>query len=676
LSASARYAHKDGDFHSGDVQVRLNSSDIDLSKIKQLAQLEPGVAGSLKLNVSIAGNVQDKAGQPPLLLTDANAEIAATSLQANGRALGQLQLTAKTQQHAVKYDLNANVAQSNLTASGTTELAGDYITHAKATFGKLRWANIAPYIPSESATKPAFDARLDGEASVDGPVLNLDALTGRLQLNQLVFEKSAQNATEPTGRLVHFENDTPVVVTLDHSVITVDRLKVQDGKTYLQASGALSLKDQPNGLALRVQGNADLSTLQNADRDFYSSGTTVLDATIHGSLAKPLVNGRVELKNANVNYINASNGLSDGNGVILLNGTNATIQNLTGESGGGKIAITGFAGFTPTGIVFNLRASANRVRTRYADASVTSSAEISLAGSNRRSTLSGTVTVHRVAYSSSSDVGSLLSGASVPPSSPAAPSLLLSGMHLDVRIVTATDLRVVSTYTDKLSLTSNLTLTGTAQDPGMVGRLSITNGQLVFFGNTYTVNTGSINFYNTNTIEPILNLSLETLTQGVDVTLGVTGPISDLKLSYRSDPPLTFQQIVQLLATNTTPSDPTIAAHQPTPPQESTSQMGESAVLGQAVANPLASRVQRVFGLTQFKIDPSISGGNGQPGARVTLQQKISSNLTFSYITDVTQSNSEIIRATLDLTPTISAVALRDYNGDVSVELFYKFQKR
>jgi translocation and assembly module TamB len=419
-----------------------------------------------------------------------------------------------------------------------------------------------------------------------------------------------------------------------------------------------------------------LSILQNADRDFYSSGNALLDATIHGSLAKPLINGRVELKNAAINYADFSNGLSKGNGVILLNGSNAAIQTLTGESGGGKISVTGFAGFTPTDVVFNFRATANKVRTRYADASVTSNADIALAGNTHRSTLSGMVSIQRIAYSSSSDVGSFLSSASAPPSTPSAPSPLLSGMRLDLRIVTAPDLRVVSTYTDKLSLTSSLTVTGTAQDPGVVGRVSVTSGQLVFFGNSYSVNNGSINFYNVNSIQPILDLSLETQSQGVDVTLGVTGPVNNLKLSYRSDPPLSFEQIVQLLATNTTPSDPTIAAHQPTPPQQSASQMGESAVLGQAVANPLASRVQRVFGLTQFKIDPSLSGSNGQPSARVTLQQKISNNLTFTYITDVTQTNSEIVRVTLDITPKVSAVALRDYNGNVSVELFYKFQKR
>jgi translocation and assembly module TamB len=253
---------------------------------------------------------------------------------------------------------------------------------------------------------------------------------------------------------------------------------------------------------------------------------------------------------------------------------------------------------------------------------------------------------------------------------------MLANMRLDIRVVTASDVRVVTSYVQKLNLTGNLTVRGTAAQPGVTGKILLTDGQLAFFGNTYDVKTGSINFYDSANIRPILNLSLETVAQGVNVVLGVTGPVSDMKLSYRSDPPLTFDQIVQLLATNTTPFDATIASQQPPEPQQSSSQMGESAVLGQAVANPLASRVQRVFGLSEFKIDPSVAGSNGQPSARVTLQQKIANNLTFTYITDVTQTNSEIVRVQLDISDKTSAVALRDYNGNVSVELFYKLQKR
>ncbi len=650
LTAAANYAHPDGDFKNGQVHLQVNGGEVDLAKIKELT----AVSGGVKFDADIAGDLRNGM----LLLSSANADLNATSLRASERDLGDLHATARTQQHVVKYELDSNFAKGDIKATGQTELSQDYVTHAKLTFGNLR------------LVEDAFKAQIDGQASVDGPVLNLDALAGKLQINKFVFEAGTRN------RHVQVENDAPAILALDHSVIKIQHLKVQDGKSYLEAQGALSLKTVDNALGLKIDGNTDLSIVQNADRDFYSSGNALLDATIHGSLAKPLINGRVELKNASINYADFSNGLSKGNGVILLNGSNAAIQTLTGESGGGKIAVTGFAGFTPTDIIFNFRATANKVRTRYADASVTSSADIALAGNTHRSTLSGSVSIQRIAYSSSSDVGSFLSTASAPPSTPSAPSPLLSGMRLDLRIVTAPDLRVVSTYTDKLSLTSSLTVTGTAQDPGVVGRVSVTGGQLVFFGNSYSVNNGSINFYNVNSIQPILDLSLETQSQGVDVTLGVTGPVNNLKLSYRSDPPLSFEQIVQLLATNTTPSDPTIAAHQPTPPQQSASQMGESAVLGQAVANPLASRVQRVFGLTQFKVDPSLSGSNGQPSARVTLQQKISSNLTFTYITDVTQTNSEIVRVTLDITPKVSAVALRDYNGNVSVELFYKFQKR
>ena len=385
------------------------------------------------------------------------------------------------------------------------------------------------------------------------------------------------------------------------------------------------------------------------DEKFYSSGGVSLIATVGGALSQPSVNGKIELKNASVNYADIPNGLSNANGVILLNGTTASVENLTGESGGGKLSLNGFVGLSPRAVVYNLRANAANVRTRYNGVSVTSNANVTLTGSSRRSLLQGKVTVERIAYSSSSDIGSILYGASTPPVVANAPSPLLTNMRLDVNIVTASDVRIMTSYVQKLQLISNLTLRGTAAEPGMLGHINVTDGQLAFFGNTYTVNRGTINFYDPSSIKPELDFSLETIAQGVDVVLGVTGPMNDMRLSYRSDPPLTFEQIAQLLATNTTPFDPTIAAHQPSAPQQSTSQMGESAVLSQAVASPLASRVQRVFGLTQFKIDPSVAGSNGQPTANVTLQQKIANNITFTYITDVTQSNSEIVRVEWDL---------------------------
>ena len=519
---------------------------------------------------------------------------------------------------------------------------------------------------------------MEGKASLNGPVLKVDDLTGNLQLTQL--ELRTLPAGSPTGappsRVVDFRNEGPVDITYDHSAVNVRQFHIKGPRTDINVGGSVNFNNARSPLAVTVNANADLGVLQDVDRDFYSSGALSMNAVVRGSFQQPLVNGKVELKQANVNYADAPNGLSNANGVILLNGTNATIQNLTGESGGGRVSLAGFVGLTGRAVNFSLRANADRVRVRSSGVSVTANAALALIGNSNRSLLNGTLAVQRIAYGSSSDAGSFLSSVSTPPTTPSEPSPLLSAMRLDIHILTAPDLRVISTYSDRLSVDANLSVRGTAATPGMLGRVVVTDGTLVFFGNQYTVNTGIVNFYNPTSIEPILNVSLETIAQNVDVVLGVTGPMNNLNLSYRSDPPLTFEQIVQLLATNTTPNDPTIAARQPAPAQQSLSQMGESAVLGQAVANPLASRVQRVFGISALKIDPSFAGSNGQPSAKVTLQQKIASNITFTYITDVTQTNSQIIRLEWALTPKLSAVGLRDYNGNVSIQVFYKFKVR
>ena len=586
--------------------------------------------------------------------------------------------SARTAGSNVDFRFDSDIAESQIHGSGQSQLGGDYPVKANLTFANIRYSKIAPFISSDPMVKPSFDALMEGQASVDGPILNTDTLNGRLQLSTLEAKTVpvASVTGAPAGRAVTLRNDGPIIIALNHSVVQVQQMRIAGPGTNISASGSINLKDERAPLALNLNADADLGILQDVDRDFYSSGNIAMTAMIHGTFADPRVNGRVELKNANVNYTRAPNGLSNANGVILLNGTNASIQNLTAESGGGKIAVAGFVGYANSNVNYNFRATANKVRVRYSGISVTSNASIALAGNLRRSLASGTVTVQRISYGSSGDVGSLLSNASTPPSTPTAPSPLLAGMRLNVRLSTAPDVRVITTYANRLAVQANLELRGTAATPGLLGRVAVTDGELVFFGNKYTVNTGTINFYDPNAIVPVLNISLNTIAQNVDVTLGVSGPINNLQLNYTSDPPLTFQQIVQLLATNTTPNDPTIAAQQPTPPQQSFTQMGESAILGQAVANPLANRVQRVFGLSQFKIDPSFAGSGGQPGARVTLQEKIANNVTFTYITDVTQTNSQIIRVEWAFTPAMSAVGLRDFNGNVSVELYYRFKKR
>ena len=217
---------------------------------------------------------------------------------------------------------------------------------------------------------------------------------------------------------------------------------------------------------------------------------------------------------------------------------------------------------------------------------------------------------------------------------------------------------------------STRTFESEAAPPGRVssGESPITEGDLVFFGSKYEVTSGNIAFYNPVRIEPVLDVTLKTQAKGVNVVLTVTGPIDNMKLSYTSDPPLQFQEIVALLASGKTPtSDPTLIADQPSQPQQSFQQMGETAIVSKAIADPVASRLQRVFGVSQLKIDPTFTSGSDLPQARVTLQQQVATNITFTYVTALNDPNTQVIRIEWAFNPRWSAIANRDENGIVSL---------
>jgi translocation and assembly module TamB len=272
-------------------------------------------------------------------------------------------------------------------------------------------------------------------------------------------------------------------------------------------------------------------------------------------------------------------------------------------------------------------------------------------------------------------LASVLTRAAPPVQAAAPPSTLLENMKLDIQVRNSDATAVQTSLAENLQADVDLRIRGTASNPGVLGRITITEGQLAFFGATYTVNSGSIAFYNPVRIEPILDLSLETTAKGVDVVLRATGPIDNMKLSYTSDPPLQFEEIVSLLATGKAPtSDPTLLANQPSQPPQSFQQMGESALVSKALADPVASQLQRVFGVSQFKIDPAFTSGSEFPSAQLTLQQQIANNLTFTYVTPLHSSNTQTIRIEWALNPQWSAVAMRDQNGVFSVNFLYKKQ--
>ena len=213
----------------------------------------------------------------------------------------------------------------------------------------------------------------------------------------------------------------------------------------------------------------------------------------------------------------------------------ATIQNLSGETGGGKIDLSGFASYGGGQAVFRLHARAREVRVRYPEGvSTVANASLNLTGTSDSSMLSGTVTVLRTGINLQSDFSSILAKSAEPVRTPSARKGPLGGLSFDVQIETAPDIQLQSSLTENLQAEANLRLRGTASNPALLGRINITQGKLTFFGTKYTLSQGSIAFYNPVKMEPILNIDLETKARGIDITLTVSGPLTKLTLTPRS----------------------------------------------------------------------------------------------------------------------------------------------
>jgi translocation and assembly module TamB len=672
-SFSAQYTHNAADLTSGHLKFQTASNAMPLDRIRTLADSRPGIAGTVR--AAIGGDIEIRPARPGrrgFEVDGLQADINAQGLRMTDQTFGDAHLTAASQNGTLRAHLDSNFAGSAVHGDGAWRLEDDYPGSATIAFSSLDFVRVRDWVAPSESGPPPYAGSAEGELRIDGSLLQPDALKAELRIPKLALGPAPgaapANATEP----LTFHNDGPVVATLANGVVTVESAHLEGRGTDVTLAGKASTRSA-NPLDLRVNGRLDLGLLQIIYPDLTSSGSLVVTATVRGAIDDPQAGGRMEIHDASLSIAGFPNGLSQANGVLLFAGNRATIQSLSGDTGGGKLDITGFAGVAEGQTVFQLHANARQVRVRYpAGVSTVVDASLNLTGSSERSMLAGTVTVLRTGFNPQADFSSVLASSAGPVETPSASTGPLGGLNFDVIVQTSPDVQVESSLTQDVGLEANLRLKGTVSNPGVQGRINITQGQLLFFGTRFTINQGTIAFYNQAKIEPVIDIDLETKAKGIDVTLNVAGIPGKLNLTPRSDPPLQFSEIVAFLATGAAPTtDPSMLTESATAPQ-SWQQMGASALLGQAIATPVTGRLQRLFGVSRLRIDPTLPGIENNPQARVTLEQQVTPAITFTYITVVNTSNPQVVSIEWDLGKQWSVTALREENGVFGIDFFVK----
>ncbi|MBV9573511.1 MAG: hypothetical protein JOY93_05615 [Acidobacteriales bacterium] len=78
--------------------------------------------------------------------------------------------------------------------------------------------------------------------------------------------------------------------------------------------------------------------------------------------------------------------------------------------------------------------------------------------------------------------------------------------------------------------------------------------------------------------------------------------------------------------------------------------------------------MQKLAGISSLQIDPLLGGNNRNPSARVAIQQRLTKNFIFTFSTDVTDPQSEIIQGEYQLSKRWSVSVVRDESGGVGVD--------
>ena len=82
----------------------------------------------------------------------------------------------------------------------------------------------------------------------------------------------------------------------------------------------------------------------------------------------------------------------------------------------------------------------------------------------------------------------------------------------------------------------------------LLGRANIAEGDIKLAGTKYHLERGDITFIDPVRIDPVLDVEATTRVRDYDITIGLHGTIERLNTTYRSDPPLSSDDIISLLA--------------------------------------------------------------------------------------------------------------------------------
>ncbi len=628
LLQSALVASGQLDLEKKTYQLNGDAKQIALNRLAEALELTTAqVTGTADANFSLSGSL-DK-------VEDLKVELTAQgqNILVNGRNTGDLKLVART---SAGGRIDAELTTGILAASGgqpqlirgSIELRSEGRPIViESDLNNIDVASVLNIVAADLAA--SFTGKFNGKLRITGPTVNArgeataDLLRGGLTLDGVELQLQ--------GYQINVQ--TPLVVALEGAQIRVSPTKLTGEGLDLSLGGELGLRENAQ-MNFGLNGLLTLSHLPAVGPDVRLDGTvTINNARVSGTFDKPNLSGEILLNNIGVASPDAPAPIEEGVGRIVLSNDKATLESFRARLSDGSLEITGattLASLRPTEWKYDVKAT--NVDILYQEVRATINGAFALAGTPEGQTLSGRADVVDAEYTGQIDLDGIVAGRNVAPGltgfrSPGfGPNTAgIPPINLNVH-VEARDSLIIRSQAVNVVGSASITLSGLLTDPAMNGRVSADGGSVRFRGQRYEVTTATLDLFGSGS-PPVLNLIAEGNTSGYRVYIGFVGQVDQLDLSLRSEPQLTREEILSLIATGRT---------------ETRAGGGDLFYTGAGAAGSLLTseltrpleRQLGVVGINRFQIDP-VFRPNTNPAARATLGGQLSRSLYYTFATDL-----------------------------------------
>jgi translocation and assembly module TamB len=648
ITGSAGYRYADQT-----ITAELVGAALPLENFEKLQSARLPVGGQVSFKLKASGPVRSPLGDGTFRVVD---------LRVGQEVIGSFDGSLTSDGHMAHLELGSAMSTGEISGGLTLGLADPYPLGGKISIKNI---DLDPFLLTALHL-----GKFGGHANADGDI----SLNGSLKQPEGIVADASFSRLALTYANVRLENVGPVHFRSSKESLEIDPATLRGTDTNLQIGGSVRFAGRRT-VGLRLNGALDLRLISGFVPGVDAHGPAQINASIEGTLDRPRITGRVHIENASARAADFPTGLSAINGDLIFDTTRLYFENVSAEAGGGTLHLSGSISYAESPLRFDVSLRSDRVRIRYPEGmSWLVGGSLRLSGTPAGGILSGRVMIERVTLNQGLEVAGMLVSAKEGITGPSTSSPFLRNLQFDVEAVSTPDARMEWPGAE-LQAEANLRARGTWEHPILLGHIHILSGELYFAGNRYRVSRGDLNFANPFRLDPVLNVEATTTIQQYEITLNFNGPASKLTLAYRSDPPLPANDIITLLALGQTSSEATARSG-------GTSQggtAGASAILSEAISSQLGGRLERLFGITRFRVDPGLAGvgstGSEQnAAARITVEQQIARNLTITYVSNVSSTQQQVIQVEYNVNRNVSIVGLRDQNGTFGIDI--KIKKR